>query len=143
MATPKELVQALYEAFGRGDAETVLGALHPSVEWNEAEGGPLAVGNPYVGPQAVGGGVFGPLIRDLADYKVSPREFVAEGEDVVAFGRYTGTHRETGHALAEEATPDRACVPPPTFGIRRAPRPPRRRARWASWTRPWTASGIE
>ncbi|HSM05620.1 MAG TPA: nuclear transport factor 2 family protein [Longimicrobiales bacterium] len=99
MATPKELVQALYEAFARGDAETVLGALHPSVDWNEAEGGPLAVGNPYVGPQAVGGGVFGPLIRDLADFKVSPREFVAEGEDVVAFGRYTGTHRETGHAL--------------------------------------------
>ena len=99
MATPKELIQSLYEAFARGDAETVLGALHPSIEWNEAENGPLAVGNPYIGPQAVGEGVFGPLIRDLADFRVTPREFVVEDENVVALGRYTGAHRETGHAL--------------------------------------------
>ncbi|MEJ2541460.1 MAG: nuclear transport factor 2 family protein [Gemmatimonadota bacterium] len=99
MATPKETVQALYDAFGRGDAETALGLLHGSVNWNEAENGPLAGGNPYIGPQAVGGGIFAPLARDLADFQVTPQEFVTEDGNVVAFGRYTGTHRETGHAL--------------------------------------------
>lgn len=99
MATSKDIIAGLYEAFGRGDAGAVLGALDESVDWNEAEGGPLAVDNPYVGPEAVGGGVFAPLARDLEDFRVSPQVFVAEGGEVVAFGRYTGTHRESGDPL--------------------------------------------
>ena len=33
----QKTVQGMYEAFGKGDIETVLAALHPSVEWWEAE----------------------------------------------------------------------------------------------------------
>jgi ketosteroid isomerase-like protein len=104
VATSKEIIIGLYEAFGRGDAETVLGMLDESVDWKEAEGGPLATDNPYTGPQAVAGGVFAPLLSELEDFRVSPHLFVAEGGEVVAFGRYTGTHRESGDPLDAQFT---------------------------------------
>lgn len=104
MATPEKMIRELYDAFGRGDAEAVLGALHPSIDWMEAENGPLAVGNPFKGPQAVGEGVFGPLARDIEDFRVTPHDFVAQDGEVVAFGRYTGTHRGTGRSLDAQFT---------------------------------------
>lgn len=99
MPSNRELVQSLYDAFARGDADTVLGAMHENVDWNEAEGSPYADQNPYTGPQRVGEGVFGRLMEDFDDFTVTPQKLVAEGETVVAFGRYSGTHRASGKPL--------------------------------------------
>lgn len=99
MPDPRDLIRSLYDAFARGDAETVLGALDENVEWREAESGPLAGDNPYVGPQAVAEGVFGPLLEDFDGFTVSPEKIVADGPDVVALGRYTGIHEATGEPL--------------------------------------------
>lgn len=44
-----QVIQGLYEAFGRGDVPTVLGRMDPSIEWNEAENFIYADRNPYVG----------------------------------------------------------------------------------------------
>ena len=99
MAAPKQVIQDLYDAFARGDAATVLGMLHPSVDWMEAESGPLAVGNPYSSPQAVAEGVFGPILGAVDDFQATPIDYVSEGRDVIAFGRYTGTHGASGKAL--------------------------------------------
>ena len=73
--------------------------LHPSVQWMEAESGPLAAGNPYSSPQAVGEGVFAPILQAVDDFHATPMDLVAQGRDVVAFGRYTGTLRGTGKTL--------------------------------------------
>ena len=99
MAAPKELVRSLYAAFAEGDAATVLGAFHPEIVWHEAEGNPLAEGNPYRGPQAVGEGVFGRLAAEIEGFVVTPDLLVAEGAHVVAMGRYTGTHGVSGEPL--------------------------------------------
>ena len=99
MSTSKELVRKLYDAFARGDVETVLGAMDEAIDWREAEGGPLAVGNPYIGPNAVLEGVFGPLTRDIEGFRVEPERLVADEGDVVALGRYTGTHTPSGRDL--------------------------------------------
>lgn len=99
MAAAKQLIQDLYDAFARGDGAAVLGTLHPSVRWMEAESGPLAGGNPYTSPQAVGEGVFGPILQDVEHFQATPTDLVAEDRHVVAFGRYTGVHRGTGQAL--------------------------------------------
>lgn len=99
MPTPRDLIRMLYDAFARGDAETVLGALHEQVDWREAEGGPLAEDNPYIGPKAVGEGIFARLMEEIDGLAVTPKKFVAEGSDVVALGRYTGTHARTGEPL--------------------------------------------
>jgi ketosteroid isomerase-like protein len=90
------LIQSLYEAFGRGDAATVLGAFDPDIVWHEAENIAYADRNPYVGPQQVAEGVFGRLMAEWDGFIVAPQQFIAAGEHVVATGRYRGTYKATG-----------------------------------------------
>lgn len=99
MPSNRDLIRSLYDAFARGDAQTVLDALHPEVEWNEAEGSPYADQNPYCGPQQVGEGVFGRLVADYDRFTTTPETFIAEGLHVVVIGRYRGTHRRSGRPL--------------------------------------------
>ena len=56
-----KIIDALYNAFSTGDMPTVLGLMHPEIEWNEAESNSLADGNPYVGPDSILEGVFARL----------------------------------------------------------------------------------
>lgn len=99
MSANRDLVQSLYDAFARGDAGTVLGAMDENVDWNEAEGSPYADQNPYSSPQRVGEGVFGRLMEEYDGFAATPHKLVAEGDTVVAFGRYTATHRASGRPL--------------------------------------------
>ena len=49
-----QFVKGVYEAFGRGDIATVLGAMDPAIEWRAAEGHPyMPSGEPWIGPDAV------------------------------------------------------------------------------------------
>ena len=97
--TNRERIEHIYDAFARGDTDAVFGAMAPDVEWNEAEGNPYADGNPYRGPQAVGEGVFGRLLADYDGFAALPEQFVAEGDTVVALGRYAGTRTDGGQTL--------------------------------------------
>ncbi|HEX3159005.1 MAG TPA: nuclear transport factor 2 family protein [Gemmatimonadaceae bacterium] len=99
MPSNRELIQSLYDAFGRGDAGTVLGAFHPDIVWNEAEGFVYADRNPYRGPSQVAEGVFGRLATEWEGFTVSPQTLLQDGETVVALGRYRGTFRATGRRL--------------------------------------------
>lgn len=99
MPTNRELVQSLYDAFARGDAATVLGAFDPGIVWMEAENIPYADRNPYVGPQQVAEGVFGRLMTEWIGFTVHPETIVADGDTVVALGRYRGAFKRTGRAL--------------------------------------------
>ena len=92
-----EVVRGVYEAFGRGDVQAVLGALAEELEWHEAEGMPYA--GLYCDREAVAEKVFGPLIEDVPDFEVSPGEFIASEDTVVALVRYTGTGKLTGKRL--------------------------------------------
>jgi ketosteroid isomerase-like protein len=91
-----ELMKSLYEAFGRGDVPTVLGAMDPAIVWNEAEGFPYADKNPYVGPNAVLEGVFARLGGEWDGFSVAVEEVLDAGDTVVALGRYGGAYRKTG-----------------------------------------------
>ena len=99
--TPQALltVQTLYRAAAEGDNETLGQLLGDDVEWVEAEGGPFEAGNPYVGIEGVGVGVFGPIAEAYDGFQVTPERFLVDGDRVLAEGRYTGTHRESGEAL--------------------------------------------
>ena len=67
-----ETIQAAYAAFGRNDPSVLFGLMDPAISWNEAEGNPLADRNPYVGPQAVGEGVFGRLLAAIDNFTRGP-----------------------------------------------------------------------
>lgn len=92
------MIRSLYEAFGRGDIQTVLGGLDPNVVWNEAEGSPYADRNPYHGPQGVAEGVFQRLGTEWTGFSVTPQQFIDGGETIVVLGRYSGTNNKTGMA---------------------------------------------
>ena len=83
------LVASVYEAFGRGDIETVLGLLQDT-EWHESEG--LPYGGVYRGAEAIAQNVFGPITADVPGFSARPDEIIVAGDDrVLALGRYTGS----------------------------------------------------
>jgi len=91
-------VKGLYEAAGRGEPGALIAALHPQVEWLEAEGSPYANGNPYVGPSSVVG-LLGGIASEVADFRLNLVRVIDGGDTVVAEGRYTGKGGKTGKTL--------------------------------------------
>jgi ketosteroid isomerase-like protein len=94
-----DIVRGLYAAFAKGDVAGVLGALDAAVEWREAEGFLYADRNPYVGPQAVGEGVFARLGASVDGFAVVPERFIDGGEIVVVQGRYRGEMKASRTAV--------------------------------------------
>ena len=99
MADSIATVKALYDAFALGDVPAALGLFDPEMHWMEAESGPLAVNNPYLGPQAVAEGVFMPLVGDFDDFTVTVEQLSGDSETVTAQGRYRGVVKATGAEL--------------------------------------------
>jgi ketosteroid isomerase-like protein len=94
-----ETIKAAYAALGRNDPSALFGAMDSAITWNEAEGNPLADRNPYVGPQAVGEGVFGRLLAAIDGFTAVPSTFIDGGDHVVVVGRYGGTMKNSGATL--------------------------------------------
>ena len=94
-----QLVRSLYEAFARGDAPAAFALMDPGIVWNEAENFPYADRNPYIGPLAIGEGVFMRLATEWDGFHAVPEELLDAGDTVVALGRYKATHKATGIAL--------------------------------------------
>jgi ketosteroid isomerase-like protein len=95
----KEIIQGMYFAFAAGDVETVVASMTEDIVWNMAENFPYSEGNPYVGPEAVVNGIFARLATEWEYWHVKPEEMLAEGDKVVAFGRYEAKNKETGKTL--------------------------------------------
>jgi ketosteroid isomerase-like protein len=96
MATNKEIVEGAYASFAQGDVPAALGVMADDIQWNEAEGFPLA--GTYVGPQSVLEGVFMRLGEIGDDFAVIPQQVIADGDTVVALGNYTWKHKTSGEA---------------------------------------------
>ena len=97
-------IEGLYANFAKGDVPAVLAALDSKVVWNEAEGNALAVGNPYIGPDAVLKGVFERVLADIPNFNLS--DIVLhnmENNQVLATVRYNGTSKSTGKMLNAQA----------------------------------------
>src|SRR5688500_6221371 len=91
------VISGLYEAFGRGDVDAVLGGMDENIVWHEAEG--LPQGGEYHGPQAVAENVFAVVVEHFDDFAVTPSEILADGERVVALVTYSGTAKESGKTM--------------------------------------------
>jgi uncharacterized protein len=94
-----QTLQAAYAALAKNDPSLLFGAMAPGIQWNEAEGNPLADRNPYIGGQSVGEGVFGRLLAAIDGFTVLPDRFVDGGDDVIVLGRYGGTMKHNGAKL--------------------------------------------
>lgn len=89
-------IRSLYEAFARGDVPAVLASMDPQIEWNEAENFIYADRNPYIGSQAILGGVFLRLASEWTAFSAVPDEILGSGDSVISLGRYRGTCKATG-----------------------------------------------
>jgi len=94
-------VRGLYDAFNKGDVEAVLGSFDENIDWYEAEGMPQ--GGHYQGPQAIADNVFGPIVEDIDGFQVTADEAYAGGDEVVVVAKYSGTARESGNDLRQQA----------------------------------------
>ena len=94
-----ETIRSGYAALGRNDPSVLFSVMDPGINWHEAEGNPLADRNPYVGPQAVGEGVFARILTAIDNFTAVPSTFIDGGDHVVVLGRYGGTMKNGGAAL--------------------------------------------
>jgi len=97
------LVKGIYHALATGDVPAVVAAMSPAIEWNEAENFPYADRNPYIGAEAIVGGVFARLASEWDGFHVEPEQFLDAGDTVIVTGRYHGTWRGTGKAMNPQA----------------------------------------
>jgi ketosteroid isomerase-like protein len=95
-----ELIKGIYEAFGRGDVPTVLGAMAPEIHWHEAEGNPyMPSGEAWIGPNAVLNNLLVRLATEWDGFTVRPNNFHEAEDSVVVEARYAGKHKATGRSL--------------------------------------------
>jgi len=81
------LVRGGYEAFARGDIESVLALFDPAIRWSTPD--TVEFGGTYTGPAGVGE-FFSKLPGNYAELHVEPASFVDRADTVVAIGRHRG-----------------------------------------------------
>ena len=77
-----------------GDVAAVTAAFADDIAWTEADGFPLA--GTYIDPQAVVENVFMRLDEFGENWGVVVDQLVADGNTVVANGKYTWNHKKSG-----------------------------------------------
>lgn len=92
--TNKEIIRGLYESFASGDVAAVTAAFADEFAWIEADGFPLA--GTEIGPQAVVENVFMRLGDFSDNWGGVVDRLVADRDTVVANGKYTWNHKESG-----------------------------------------------
>jgi ketosteroid isomerase-like protein len=93
-------LRSLYDAFGRGDIPTILGAMSPDIHWHEAESNPYMLsGEAWVGPDAILNNLFLKLGTEWDGFSVHPKSFHDAGDSVIVEGRYSGTYKATGKSM--------------------------------------------
>lgn len=93
-----DLVQEFYSLFAQGNVPGALDLLHLDVEWSETERSPYYAGA-VRGAAAIVETVFAPITGDFDGFAGVPEEFVAQGDRVVVFGKYSGVAKVSGKAL--------------------------------------------
>jgi ketosteroid isomerase-like protein len=97
-AENRAAVAAMYEAFGTGDIEALLGANAPDAVWTVYSGNGSPLAGEYKGVDAIGG-FFAkiPETVDMTRFDIAP--LAAEGDVVVARGEQTYTVKATGKTV--------------------------------------------
>lgn len=97
MASNKDIIRGTYEASPAEKGQRLRAALAPDASWTEAAGFPYA--GTYVGFEAIAAGVFQRLATEWDDYRAEAHTYLEDGDQVAAFGVYSGTYRATGKAM--------------------------------------------
>jgi ketosteroid isomerase-like protein len=92
-------IQRMFEAFGRGDIESIIGNCTEDCEFHSI--GPATV--PYYGihkgKDAIRNHYFAAMMSTQSDQNLAVERFVAQGDTVVALGRYSAAVKATGKTM--------------------------------------------
>lgn len=99
--SPKELVQALYDAIKENNYATIREVCDPEIDWIQNEGFPG--GGRRHGVEEVITKVFQSFGREWESFAFQPGEVIGAGDTVVVLGSYKGRHRATGNKLSAAA----------------------------------------
>lgn len=95
------VVRQGYEAFGRGDIQTLLSLLAENVEWTSPGPADLPTAGKRGGRQAVG--EFFKVVNELFDFqRFEPKTFIADADRVVVLGESTVRVKATGKVLDDQ-----------------------------------------
>jgi ketosteroid isomerase-like protein len=97
--TPKQTVESIYDAFGRGDIPYIVGLVAPNAVWRQSKW--LPWGGDYKGPEGAGE-FFKKLDAAAVTTGFTPRESIEVGNEVFSFGSYSGTIKSTGKSASME-----------------------------------------
>lgn len=93
--TNLEIVKSTYEGkTSEENGKNLAKYVADDISWTEAKGFPYA--GTYIGLAEVTKNVFSRLGSEWTDYKFTPEDYVANADNVVAYGTYTGTYKITG-----------------------------------------------
>lgn len=94
-------VQQAYAAFGRGDIDGILSRLTDDVDWQFL--GPLEIPTAGVRHGKAAVAKFFQQVNDTWQFeRFEPRQFIAQGDMVVALGYYSGTVKASRRPFASE-----------------------------------------
>ena len=94
--TNVEIINQLYESFGRGDIPSILNRLADNIDW--CQSGPQNI-FPFAGPRCGKEEMirnFKAIVQSLDIQAFEPREFIVHADRVIVFGYEMGSVRSTG-----------------------------------------------
>jgi uncharacterized protein len=98
MSENTDTLQKGYDAFARGDMDTIRSIWSDDIEWQGPDYEPLPQSGRLNGPDAVFE-MFGELPQHWDDFQVTPDEFVEDGDTVVALGHTSGRAKSSGEQV--------------------------------------------
>ena len=101
MATLTQTVQHLYESFGRGDIAAIVDTFAEDIRFSHAGGPDLPYAKERRG-KAEAATFFADLAECVDVTLFEPRQYVEQGDSVVALGRWGGRARPSGRAFESE-----------------------------------------
>jgi uncharacterized protein len=86
-----DLIKKLYEAYGKGDIDTVIDHLADPFDWRFDAPSIIPFAGDQKTPDEVRRRFFGSLAESQKDQALSPQEFIAQDDKIVMLGRYSAT----------------------------------------------------
>lgn len=94
-----DLIRRLYEAFGKGDINTIIDHLASQFVWRFDAPSTVPFAGDFKTPDEVRRGFFGSLAETQKDQAVKPEEFIARDDNVVMIGRYSAVVTATNKRI--------------------------------------------
>ncbi len=92
------LIQKVYDAFAKGDIQTIIDSLTDDVDWTMEGPSIIPFAGKRKGPSQVLG-FFQALASTQQNMKLTTERWVAQGDTVATLSRYSGTVKATGKSF--------------------------------------------